>query len=395
MLAAFALGGAGASALAAPAVVQPMRMRKLGGSDILVSECCLGGMTWGDQNSAQEAMSQLDLAWDFGVNFLDTAEGYPVPMNPETQGNTDRAIQKWMAETKRPRDSVVISSKVCGYNERYTWFRESGEGTRLTKSQIHESVDASLRRLGTDHIDLLQFHWPDRAVGLTSRGGGSIVERALGVESFASQVEAMSELMEAGKIRTWGLSNENTEGLGEFLAAADAVGVAPPVCVQNAYSLLQRGDETDLISMMGLADGDAGGGAKAEDGPIGYIPYSPLSGGVLSGKYATRKRQPKRSRLSLMKGYEESFRASSGPKAVDLYVQVARKHGVTPTQLAIALCNSRSFVTSTIVGATTMPQLAEDLQGFAVEWTQDMEDDINAVFGMFPNPWRVQQAGMG
>ena len=129
--------------------------------------------------------------------------------------------------------------------------------------------------------------------------------------------------------------------------------------------------------------------------PVGFIPYSPLSGGVLSGKYGSGRKQPKRSRLSLVKGYESSFQKSAGPKAVDLYVQVARKHGVTPTQLAIALCNSRSFVTSTIIGATTMPQLAEDLQGFRVEWTQEMEDDVRAVYGMFPDPWRVQAAGMG
>lgn len=359
--------------------------RKLGGTDLVVSECCLGGMTWGNQNTDEDASTQLSLAFDYGVNFIDTAEGYPVPMVSETQGATDRAIGKWMKSAKMPRDEVIISTKVCGYNERYTWFRESGEGTRLSKSQIHESVEGSLKRLGTDYIDLLQFHWPERSVGLVSPDD-EIKPRRLEIESYASQVETIGELLASGKVRHWGLSNENAEGMKEFLDAAKAAGVPAPSVIQNAYSLLQRQDEMELVKSLGI-------GEKGCD--VGYIPYSPLSGGVLSGKYSSRVRQPKRSRLSLVKGYEESFKASTGPDAVDAYVKVARKYGVTPTQLAIAHCNSRSFVSSTIIGATSLKQLAENLQGFRVEWTQEMEDDVLAVHSAFTNPWRVQVAGMG
>ena len=220
--------------------------RRLGETDLLVSECCLGGMTWGDQNTDEDAATQLNFAFDNGVNFLDTAEGYPVPMAPGTQGATDRAIGKWLKSCYWTRDQVVISTKVCGYNERYTWFRESGEGTRLTKGQILESVDASLKRLGTDYIDVLQLHWPERYVGLTGSGRAErrqrLGARSQGVVGFdeqvealkalvrvgpnpkpkpkpnpnPNQVEALKALVDAGKIRHWGLSNENAHGTREL-----------------------------------------------------------------------------------------------------------------------------------------------------------------------------------
>jgi len=388
---------------------EPMLMRRIGNSDLVVSECCLGGMTWGNQNSEADAGTQMSFAFDNGVNFIDTAEGYPVPMRPETQGATDVAIAKWLKSTQRPRDSLVLSTKVCGYNDRYTWFRESGEGTQLSKAQIHESVDTSLKRLGTDYIDLLQFHWPERSGHLVRPIDAATVPlqpRSRGTESFAAQVEAIGELLAAGKIRAWGLSNENAEGVREFTSACTELGVAPPACVQNAYSLLQRDDEKSLLGELGLAtpaDSKADLPNKADSEaagpPIGYLPYSPLSGGVLSGKYAATFNKPsatkKRSRLRLVKGYEESFLTSDGPKAVEAYIKVARKHGLTPTQLAIAMCNSRKFVTSTIIGATATTQLLEDLAAFRVKWTQEMEEDVLAIYNAYPDPWRVQVAGMG
>jgi len=377
-------------------------MRKLGASDLSVSACCLGGMTWGNQNSVDEAVAQLNMAFDFGVNFVDTAEAYPVPMSADSQGRTDECIAKWMAESKIPRDKVVISTKTCGYNERYTWFRDSGEGTRLSKSQIHESVDKSLKRLGIDHIDVLQFHWPERSVGLVRSAmdadvgskdflsaAAPLQPRKLGTEPISAQVEAIGELIASGKIRHWGLSNENAEGVGLFLDECAAQGVARPVCVQNAYSLLQRGDEKDLVELLQSSD-------------VSYMPYSPLAGGVLSGKYSSKYvKKPaagakkKRSRLGLVKGYEKNFLESKGPDAVELYCTLARKFGVTPTQLAIALCNSRVFVTSTVIGATSLEQLAEDLQAFEVGWTQEMDDAVVEAYSQFPEPWRVQVAGMG
>jgi len=373
--------------------------RYLGNTDLLVSECCLGGMTWGDQNTEADAETQLNFAFDNGVNFLDTAEGYPVPMAPGTQGATDRAIGKWLKSCFWTREQVVISTKVCGYNERYTWFRESGEGTRLTKGQIIESVDASLKRLGTDYIDVLQLHWPDRYVALTGSGRVEprqrLGARILGVVGFDEQVEALKELVDSGKIRHWGLSNENAHGINEFRAAADAAGLAPPCIVQNAYSLLQRIDET--TDVMGACLGD---GTETLP-PLSYVAYSPLSAGVLTGKYATMPARPggsgppKRSRLKMFKGYGNEFQKTQGPAAVDAYMAVAKKHRITPAQLAIAHCNSRAFVSSTIIGSTTMNQLTENLSSFLLEWTQELEDDVRNVYAAYPEPWRVQVRGGG
>jgi len=371
-------------------------MRRLGHTDLLVSECCIGGMTFGNQNTDADGAAQLSLAFDFGVNFIDTAESYPVPMEPGTQGASDRAIAKWMVTSKRPRDSVILSSKVCGYNDRYTWFRDSGEGTQLTKAQIHESVDKSLKRLGTDYLDVLTLHWPERKVGLTAPASSEADEtRSREEVPFEVQVEAIGELLAAGKIRHWGLSNENAEGVRAFSRVCSELSVARPVCIQNAYSLLQRGDENELISGLGL-DADE----ESNESPISFLPYSPLCGGVLSGKYAASVQKPasgqKRSRrLGLVNGYEESFRKSAGPAAVDRYVAVARKHGITPAQLAIAQCNSRKFVASTVIGATSVEQLAQNLGGFQVEWTDEMEADVLAVYEAIPDPWRIQRAGMG
>lgn len=373
--------------LSAPISSADIMRRRIGNTDLVVSECALGGMTWGAQNTLQDAHEQLSFAFDCGVNFIDTAEGYPVAMCAETQGATDRAIASWIKTTRQPRDQLVLSTKVCGYNDRYTWFRESGEGTQLTKAQIMESVDASLKRLETDYIDLLQFHWPERYVGLTGNGARYVgKERARGATSFEEQCEALAQLMREGKIRSWGLSNENAEGLAAFRKAAREVNLEAPACMQNAYSLLQRRDEIDLVPSL-LED--------AEEAPCSYIPYSALSAGVLSGKYATRAKTPKRSRLTMFKGYADSFKKTTGPAAVDAYCLVARKHGLTPSQLALAHCNSRDFVTSTIIGATSMSQLAENIAAFKHEWTQELEDDVRAVYAQFPNPWRVQVAGGG
>jgi len=399
-----AVSGQGLVQQSLTAVPSAMLRRKITHTDLEVSPCCLGGMTWGSQNTEVDASEQLSLAFDLGVNFIDTAEGYPVPMAADTQGLTDLAIAKWMKTSRQPRNQVVISTKVCGYNDRYTWLRESGEGTRLTRAQIIESVEGSLRRLGVDEIDLLQLHWPDRQVNLTNHRAQRISgtpgqERARGVVPYEEQVEAMDQLVREGKVRYWGLSNENADGVLAFREAASQLAICPPVVVQNAYSLLQRYDEHELIPKSLEA-----GVQKPCRPEIAYIAYSPLSAGVLSGKYAyaeaaekaPRKSTKKRSRrLGLIKGYTDSFLQTQAPAAVSAYVQCARKHGVTPSQFAIAHCNSRRFICSTIVGATSMSQLAENLVGFSVQWSQQMEDDVLEIYRKYPDPWRVQVAGGG
>ena len=210
-----------------------MQYRKLGTSDMLVSSCCLGTMTWGNQNTDEQAAEQLDLAWDTGVNFLDTAEIYPVPVTSEKQGATDRAIAKWMKNNGRARDEVLIASKVAGYNERFTWLR--GGPTRVTREQILASVDASLARLGVEHLDLLQIHWPDRYVPMFGSVAYDCSKEREDAVSFEEQARAMGELVAAGKVRAWGLSNETPLGVSAFCAAAEREGAPKPVSVQNSY----------------------------------------------------------------------------------------------------------------------------------------------------------------
>jgi len=351
-----------------------MEQRKLGTSDIMVSSCCLGTMTWGSQNTDEQAAAQLNLAWEAGVNFLDTAEIYPVPVDQERQGATDRAIGKWLKTNGRARDEVVIASKVAGYNERFTWMR--GGPTRVTREQIHESVDASLSRLGVEHLDLLQIHWPDRYVPMFGTKRYEMSKARDNDVSFAEQARAMGELVEAGKVRSWGLSNETPLGVSAFAAAAAAEGAPPPVSVQNEFSLLQRADECGLVE------------ATCHHG-MSYVPYSPLSAGVLTGKYDGLATAPANSRLGLFDSYYERYMKTCAPECVDCYRSAALAYDVSPAALAIAFCDSRPFVTSTIIGATSIEQLEINLQGFNVEWTDELEAEIERVHRYYPDPWRM------
>lgn len=362
--------------LISPSLVKPMTYRQLGCSDMSVSSCCLGTMTWGNQNTDEEAAAQLNIAWDRGVNFLDTAEIYPVPVSQERQGATDRAIGKWLKTNGRARDEVIIASKVAGYNERFTWLRDDGSPTRVSRKQILESVDASLERLGVDHLDLLQIHWPDRYVPMFGSIAYDCTKEREDSITFQEQAEAMAELVKSGKVRAWGLSNETPLGVSAFVAAALAAGAPPPVSVQNSYSLLQRSDEVGLVEALRHHN-------------VGYLPYSPLSAGVLSGKYAGRPAPPEGSRLSLFDSYFERYSKTVAPQCVDLYAKLALQHDLSPSALAIAFCDSRPFVTSTIVGATSLEQLEINLQGFGVDWTDALEDGVAKIHGFYPDPWRM------
>merc|ERR1719486_898608 len=327
----------------------------------MVSRVCLGTMTWGNQNTDAEAAAQLNFAWDQGVNFLDTAEIYPVPIEEAKQGATDRAIGKWLKTNGRARDEVIIASKVAGFNERFTWMRDGP--TRVTREQIHASVDASLDRLGVDHLDLLQIHWPDRYVPMFGSVAYDCTKEREDAVSFEEQARAMGELVAAGKVRAWGLSNETPLGVSAFVAAAAAEGAPPPVSVQNSYSLLRRSDEVGLVEAMRHHD-------------VAYLPYSPLSAGVLTGKYRGEKAPPPGSRLGLFDNYYERYMQTCAPECVDCYRSAALVFGISPAALAIAFCDSRPFVTSTIVGATSTEQLEINLQGFGVEWTDELEAEV-------------------
>jgi len=391
----------GAGALREARAAKDMRYNKLGDSDLLVSEVCLGTMTWGKQNSEQDAIDQLNFAFDeYGVNFLDTAEGYPIPLQPSTSGATDKAIGKWLKS--REREKVIIATKVCGASKRLNWFRDDKEPTRVNKKQIKESVEKSLQRLGTDYVDLLQIHWPDRYVPLF---GPNKYDYRLEVAAvpFEEQLEAMAELIREGKVRHWGLSNETPFGVMAFASLAMEQGLPKAVSVQNSYSLLTREFESALAEVCSPSHTNT---------PL--LPYSPLSAGVLTGKYdlniAAAKKFSKVQvsgekapfegnnpdcRLNLLKGYKLRYQTSQAPAAVAEYCKVAAKYGMSPSHLALAFVASRPFVPSTIIGATSIDQLEDNVKAFQLEFTEEMLEDVEEVAAQYPDPWRTPQPGGG
>lgn len=343
-----------------------MQTRKLGNTDIDVSLICLGTMTWGEQNSEQEAFEQLDYATAEGVNFIDAAEMYPVPPRAETQGLTETYLGNWLARRGR-RDDLVIASKVAGPGNGLTYLRN---GPRLTREHIREACDASLKRLQTDYIDLYQVHWPDRGTNFFGKLGYqhnpeeafTPIEETLG---------ALAELVKEGKVRHVGLSNETPWGTMEYLRLARENNWPRVVSIQNPYSLLNRTFEVGLAEF-------------AHREQTGLLAYSPLAFGMLSGKYLGGK-WPEKGRLTLY----ERFSRYSGERGMDAtraYVELAHKHDLSPVQMALAYVNSRSFVTSNIIGATTMDQLRENIASERLELSADVLEAIEAIHREFTYP---------
>ncbi|CAK0734225.1 hypothetical protein CVIRNUC_000401 [Coccomyxa viridis] len=327
-------------------------------------------MTWGVQNKESEAHQQLSYAvQDIGLNFFDTAEIYPVPPSAETQGQTDRFISTWLKKQKR--EELVLATKVAGYGNKY--LRQNGEETRITAKQVEESVNGSLSRLGTDHIDLLQVHWPDRYVPLFGAGAYDIANERDEVP-FEEQLRALDNVVRAGKVRYIGVSNETSYGVMRFAQLAEQLGLPKIVSIQNSYSLLVRtGFETDLAEV-----------CAPRQANVGLLAYSPLAGGALSGKYTDKA--PEGARFTIFPGYMERYTKSLAKQAVAEYAAVAKKHGLTPTELALAWCKGKWQVTSTIIGATSMEQLKENIGAFDIELSEDAINDIERVYKRFRDP---------
>jgi aryl-alcohol dehydrogenase (NADP+) len=343
-----------------------MRYRTLPGTDLEVSEVCLGTMTWGEQNSEAEAHAQLDYAIAQGVNFIDTAEMYPVPPNATTQGRTETILGNWLA--RRRGEGLVIATKVAGPGRR-DWIR--GGRTDLTRDVIAEAVETSLARLKLDRVDLYQIHWPQRNVpnfGATAfdpakeRGGPPISE----------QVEAMAALIAGGKIRHYGLSNETAWGVCEFARVARELGAPPPVTLQNSYSLVSRNVDNDLAEALFRER-------------LSLLAYSPLAGGMLSGKYQNGA-QPAGTRFTLFDGLGIRFRKPMVREAIEAYVALARKRGISPAQLALGYVRSRWFTGASIIGATSLQQLEEDIAAAQFELDADTLADIATIQQRYPNP---------
>ena len=348
-----------------------MPTRQLGTTDLHVSLICLGTMTWGQQNTEAEAHTQMDCALDYGVNFFDTAEMYPVPGRAETQGKTETYVGSWFANRKN-RDKVILATKVVGPTG-MGWVRPElpKEQIRLDRKNITLAVENSLKRLQTDYIDLYQIHWPDRDTNYFGQRGyvhnddetPTPLEETLGV---------MADLIQQGKIRHVGLSNETPWGTMECLALAKYKGLPRVVSVQNPYSLLNRLYEVGL-SEVSIRE------------QCGLQAYSPLAFGVLSGKYLDNTATSD-ARLNQFPGYFGRYSTTEGVAATKAYVELARQHNIDPSQMALAYVNSRDFVTSNIIGATTMEQLKIDMESAFVTLPPEVLADIEAIHTRYPNP---------
>jgi len=347
-----------------------MEYRKLGTTDLAVSAICLGSMTWGQQNTEAEGHAQLDYAFDHGVNFIDTAEMYSIPPRPETQGSTERIIGSWLAARKN-RDKAIIATKVSGRSDA-TYMREGGAPTRLDKKNIDYAIDKSLKRLQTDYVDLYQLHWPDRSLPLWGAGGTTYRRMTKRDEvPIEETLEALQDLVKAGKVRHIGLSNETPWGVARFLRAAE-LGHGPRVLsIQNAYNLLNRTFETGLAEF-------------AERDHVGLLAYSPLAQGYLTGKYQGGARPPGARTTLFERG--QRYEKPGVEAAISAYLALARDLGADPAQLALAFVTSRPFVTSTIIGATTMEQLKTDIDSINLTITPEIEERIDVIHQLHSNP---------
>jgi aryl-alcohol dehydrogenase-like predicted oxidoreductase len=348
-----------------------MEIRKLGRTNLDVSLICLGTMTWGSQNSEAEAHEQLDYAWGQGVNFLDTAEGYPTtPARHENQGLTEQYVGSWLA-ARRNRDKVILATKVSGPVRPGDARRFRPDGNHLNRANIEEGVNGSLKRLQTDYIDLYQVHWPDRPVAKFGQRGISELHDTAETVPIAETLEALAGLVKAGKIRFIGVSNETPWGMCEYLRCAEAAGLPRIVSIQNAYSLLNRTFEI-------------GHSEVALREQVGLLAYSPLAAGHLTGKYLGGA-IPAGSRLDVAKQFTRYETPGQVP-ATTAYVELARKHGLDPAQMALAFVNGRAFVTATIIGATSVEQLKADIASVDVKLDDEVIAGIEAIQRRSPDP---------
>ncbi|MDO8290906.1 MAG: aldo/keto reductase [Parvibaculum sp.] len=346
-----------------------MNYRKLGRTDLKVSEICLGTMTWGEQNTEAEGHEQMDYALSEGVNFFDTSEMYAVPPKPETQGATEKIIGNWF-KTRKNRDKVILATKVAGRSP-MNWLRDEKVGTEQSRAQITEAVNKSLKRLQTDYIDLYQLHWPDRPISLF--GGNGLTYKHVEAESHPIHeiLDVLNDIVKAGKVRHIALSNESPWGTMKFVAESESRGLPRVQSIQNAYNLVNRTFEL-------------GGAEIAHQEQVGLLAYSPLAQGYLSGKYQNGA-LPQGSRKQLFNRLQR-YESPQGNAAIDAYVAIAKKHGLDASQMANQFVTTRSFVTSNIIGATTMEQLKLAVTSRHVKWTDELEKEINAEHAKQPNP---------
>lgn len=344
-----------------------MKMRPLGRTGIEVSICCLGTMTYGEQNTETEGFEQMDYALANGINFFDTAELYAIPPKPETQGSTERIIGNWF-NARRSRNKIVLATKICGRSPA-NWYRKDKSETRINAAQIDEAVENSLKRLQTDYIDLYQIHWPDRPVNMF---GAFIYQHAeTEFAAFEDTLAALEKHVKKGNIRYVGLSNETPWGVMKYISESESKGLTRIASIQNAYNLVNRQFETGLSEI-----------AHREN--VGLLAYSPLAQGALTGKYLHGAR-PEGARLTLF-DRGQRYETPSADVMIEKYVNLAKENGMLPSHLALRFAAERDFMTSVIIGATKMEQLKEDIAAFDIPWTKDLEKEVFNLHKSCPNP---------
>jgi aryl-alcohol dehydrogenase-like predicted oxidoreductase len=344
-----------------------MKFKKLGHTNIDVSLICLGTMNMGEQNTQEEGFKQMDYSFEQGINFFDTAEVYAVPPRQETYGKTEEIIGNWFIKSKK-REKIILATKMVGPG--VEWIRNGGGN--YTEQNIAIAIDGSLKRLQTDYIDLYQLHWPERNTnyfGKRNYEHDSSEEKGNGLESV---LKALKKFVDQGKIKYIGISNETPWGLSKFLEVAEQLNLPRIVSVQNPYNLLNRAYD---IGMSEISCREK----------VGLLAYSPLAIGYLSGKYRDNQ-IPKNSRIGLFGDFWTRYKEDNAKKAVDDYYKLAKENGLTLTQMSLAFVNSRPFMTSNIIGATTMEQLKENIGTADIDLSDEIIEKINLIHSNNPNP---------
>lgn len=344
-----------------------MKYTTLPNTDIKVSKICLGTMTFGEQNSQSEAHEQLDFALEQGVNFIDTAELYAVPARPETQGLTEQFIGNWIAN-KKNRNQIVLATKVAGPSRDLGHIRTN---LGYSKVAITEAVNKSLQRLQTDYIDLYQLHWPDRSTNFFGKLGYDANKNNSWEDSILETISILDNLVKEGKIRHYGLSNETPWGVMRHLQESRKHQLTQAKTIQNPYSLLNRTYEIGLAEI-----------SMREN--IGLLPYSPMAFGLLSGKFLNGKR-PKKARITLFPQMSR-YNNVKVDQAVEKYARLAKEYNMSLAQMSLAFINQQQFVTSTIIGATTLAQLDENIKSIDLVLTDELNGRINEIHESQPNP---------
>lgn len=343
-----------------------MKYTLLPGTDVKISEICLGTMTFGQQNSEADGHSQIDFALDKGINFIDTAEMYAVPAREKTYGSTEEIIGSWLRKSgKRPE--IVLATKIAGPNRGLPYIRED---LQFNDATIRLSVEKSLQRLQTDYIDLYQFHWPERNVNFFGQRGFKVKEEAW-EDNIQQVLETIQALIKEGKIKYFGLSNETPWGLMRFLEESRKHDLPKIVTTQNPYSLLNRSFEVGLAEVCHREN-------------VGLLAYSPLAFGVLSGKFLTGEAHPN-ARINLFSNFSR-YNSENTRKASALYNEIAKDNSLTLTEMSLAFIRQQQFVSSTIIGATTLEQLEENINTINVVLSDEILMEIEKVQSLIPDP---------